>query len=101
MLVLWRTLFIALLLISSSAVAACLQAPERTRACPNKLYRAAQFPGMEQAAVICICVSDFMPLLAEAKSPEEKLAQYRLKQRFKEQLKHDVEPVLEIIRRAR
>lgn len=77
----------------------CLQAPGRTRACPHKLYRAMQLPGMTAPALRCICVTDFAPLLTEPETPEQRLAQLRLKQQLSAHLQHDVEPVLQIIRR--
>lgn len=102
MLMIWRLLLIiSFLFLTNSQAAECLQAPERTRACPHKLYRAVQFPGMAQSEVRCICVADFLPLLTEATTPEQKLSQYRLKQRLTEHLQQDIEPILEIIRRAR
>ncbi|OCW94057.1 hypothetical protein A9165_15090, partial [Alishewanella sp. HH-ZS] len=79
--------------------ASCLQAPGRTRACPHKLYRAMQLPGMTAPALRCICVTDFAPLLTEPETPEQRLAQLRLKQQLSAHLQHDVEPVLQIIRR--
>lgn len=79
--------------------AGCLQAPGRTRACPHKLYRAMQLPGMTAPALRCICVTDFAPLLTEPETPEQRLAQLRLKQQLSAHLQHDVEPVLQIIRR--
>lgn len=85
----------------ASDPAACIKAATRTSACPHQIYRAVQLPNMEKAALRCICVTDFLPLLTEPENAEQRLAQLRLKQQFKAQLQHDVEPLLQIIRRER
>lgn len=85
----------------ASEPAACIKAATRTSACPHQIYRAVQLPNMEKAALRCICVTDFLPLLIEPENAEQRLAQLRLKQEFKAQLQHDVEPLLQIIRRER
>lgn len=88
-------------LFSGAVVASCLQMAERSAPCPNQIYRAMQLPGMEKPALRCICVTDFLPLLEDAETPEQRLAQLRLKQRLKAELAHDIEPVLQILRRER
>ena len=80
--------------------AICLQAPERVKACPHKLYRAVQLAGMSKPALTCICVTDFALLLATPADATERLAQFRRKQQLTEHLQQDVEPILEILRRA-
>lgn len=79
----------------------CIKAASRISACPHQLFRAMQLPDMEQSAVRCICVTDFLPLLAEPENAEQRLAQLRLRQQFQAQLQHDVEPILQILRRER
>lgn len=88
-------------LFSGAVFASCLQMAERSAPCPNQIYRAMQLPGMEKPALRCICVTDFLPLLEDAETPEQRLAQLRLKQRLKAELEHDIEPVLQILRRER
>lgn len=98
--------FVALLLCGlcslqvKASTADCLQAPERVKACPHKLYRAVQLAGMSKPALTCICVTDFAPLLATPADATERLAQFRRKQQLTEHLQQDVEPILDILRRA-
>jgi len=80
---------------------ACIQAANRTKACPHQLYRAMQLPGMTQPALRCICVTDFATLLNEPVTPEQRLAQLRLKQQFTQELQYDIEPILDILKRER
>lgn len=86
-------------IFSGAVFASCLQTAARSTPCPNQIYRAMQLPGMEKPALRCICVTDFLPLLEDAQTPEQSLAQLRLKQRLKTELQHDIEPVLQILRR--
>lgn len=81
-------------------IATCIQAPERVKACPHKLYRAVQLAGMSKPALTCICVTDFAPLLATPEDATERLAQFRRKQQLTEHLQQDVDPILEILRRV-
>jgi len=102
-----RLLFIFLsLTLSSNIVLAseatgCIKAASRTSPCPNQIYRAMQLPGMDKPALRCICVTDFSLLLQEPQTPEQRLAQLRLRQQFKTELQHDIEPILQILRRER
>ncbi|GGW54115.1 hypothetical protein [Alishewanella tabrizica] len=98
-------IFMTLILSTPAAIArdnvACIQAENRTKACPHQLYRAMQLPGMTQPALRCICVTDFASLLKAPTSPEQRLEQLRLKQQFTQQLQHDIEPILEVLKRER
>ncbi|GHG77992.1 hypothetical protein GCM10010919_34010 [Alishewanella longhuensis] len=86
---------------TASDNATCIKAASRTSACPHQIYRAVQLPNMEKPALRCICITDFLPLLSEPENAEQRLAQHRLKQQFKAELQHDVEPLLQVIRRER
>lgn len=85
----------------ANTAAACIKAENRTSPCPHQIYRAVQLPNMERPELRCICVTDFLPLLTEPENAEQRLAQLRLKQQFRAQLQHDIEPLLQIIRRER
>lgn len=94
-------LFSLLLPLTLAAEPACLQAANRVKACPHKLYRAAQLPDMPKTAILCICVTDFQPLLQPASSGAERLQQHRYRQQLQAELGRDIEPILQILRRER
>lgn len=100
LLVLVMFFFTSKLAIANSA-ATCIKAESRTSPCPHQIYRAVQLPNMERPELRCICVTDFLPLLSEPENAEQRLAQLRLKQKLSAQLQHDIEPLLQIIRRDR
>jgi hypothetical protein len=73
-----RTLSALLLLLwvipaSAADSLRCIQNPKRVKACPNLLYRSAQLPDMPTPAVICICATDFAPLLKQPADDAERI----------------------------
>ncbi|WP_333608563.1 hypothetical protein [Arsukibacterium sp.] len=79
----------------------CLQAANRVKACPHKLYRAVQLPDKPKTEILCICVTDFQPLLQPASSGSQRLEQHRYRQQLQAELGRDLEPILQILRRER
>lgn len=94
-----------LLLWSSSAIAAdslaCIQNPDRVKACPNLLYRVAQLPQMEAPAVVCICVSDFAYLLQQPANDTEKVKQNMRRRQMEVIHGEKLRAVMDILQRVK
>ncbi|MBU1308091.1 MAG: hypothetical protein KKE30_00995 [Gammaproteobacteria bacterium] len=96
-------LSVALLLLWVAPVAAdssgCIQAPKRQKACPNLIYRVAQLPAMPAPAMVCICASDFAPLLVTPASDSEKVQQNMLRRQMEVVHGEKLQSVLDILQR--
>ncbi|WP_337840700.1 hypothetical protein [Rheinheimera sp.] len=88
-----------LLLLSTQSLAAeCIQAPNRTEACPNMLYRLGQLPGMEKPAVLCICATDFKKFLTvPADKADAQLLQLK-KMQLESELGQPIDPILAVLK---
>ena len=57
----------------------CVQLPERTRVCPNELYKRSPVDvpplAIKAGEMVCICMADFSALRIEASSQVEKINQ--------------------------
>lgn len=96
-----RILILLLLCACFSAIAAdsCIQVPKRVKACPNVLYRVAQLPGMDKAEVICICASDFSPLLRTPANDAEQIQQNMTRRQYEVLFGDKLPAVLAILQR--
>lgn len=91
-----------LLGLSASTAAAtetCIQQPKRQQACPHLLYRVAQLPGMAAPKLICICVTDFAPLLQPAANETEQIKQNMTQRQLEAHHGEALQTVLAILKR--
>ena len=77
----------------------CIQAPKRQKARPNLLYRVAQLPTMPAPAVICICATDFAPLLTQAVTETEQIQQNMARRQMEVVHGEKLQTVLDILQR--
>lgn len=77
----------------------CIQAPKRTAACPNLLYRVGQLPGMEKPAMLCICATDFTPLLTTPDDESAQIRQRMTRRQLEAELGIPLEPILRLLSR--
>ena len=77
----------------------CIQAPKRQKACPNLLYRVAQLPTMPTPTVICICATDFAPLLTQPVTEAEKVQQNMARRQMEVVHGEKLQSVLDILQR--
>ena len=77
----------------------CIQAPKRVNACPNLLYRVAQLPSMSKPGVICICATDFVSLLQQAKTDAERVQQNMTRRQLEVVYGENLQIVLDILQR--
>ena len=50
----------------------CLQAPARTKACPNLVYRSVKDRASSKNKLFCFCKTDFVRIFNDRASPTEK-----------------------------
>ncbi|WP_166838628.1 hypothetical protein [Rheinheimera pleomorphica] len=77
----------------------CIQDAKRQQACPHLLYRAAQLPGMTAAAVVCICVTDFAPLLQAPATETARIQQNMAKRQLEAQHGEKLQSILDMLNR--
>ena len=77
----------------------CIQNPNRVKACPNLLYRVAQLPQMSAPAVVCICATDFAPLLQQPGDDTEKVKQNMTRRQMEVIHGEKLQAVLDILQR--
>ncbi len=98
-----RLAALLLLIWLSPATAAnslgCIQNPKRTAACPNLLYRVAQLPAMPAPAVVCICATDFAPLLQQPLTDSDKVRQNMARRQLEAIHGEKLQTVLDILQR--
>ena len=65
--------------VSAKVPGECLQLPERTRVCPNELYKRSPVDvpplAIKEGEMVCICMADFVALRIEASTQIEKINQ--------------------------
>ena len=77
----------------------CIQAPERVKACPHLLYRVAQLPAMAEPGLICICATDFSPLLQQARTDADRIQQNMTRRQMQVIYGDKLDTVLKILQR--
>ncbi len=87
--------------VPAQASTGCIQDPKRQKACPHLLYRAAQLPGATSNSLLCICVTDFAPLLAPAKSEAEQIRQNMTRRQLEAQHGDKLQTVLDMLQQRR
>ena len=98
-----KLLVVTLLLLGVEVTAAdnlqCIQQPKRVNACPHLLYRSAQLPDMAKTDVICICVADFYPLLAQPQTEAEQIQYNMTRRQYAVTFGAKLQSVLDILQR--
>ena len=94
-------LLLGLIPAKATASPACLAHPQRQQACPNLLYRVAQLPDMTAPALICICVTDFAPLLQQPADDAGRIRQTLLEQQLQARYGQTLPIIMEILTRQR
>lgn len=96
-------LFLLTSLITAPAQAntVCIQDPQRKKACPHLLYRAAQLPGATSNSLMCICVTDFAPLLTPAENDVEQISQNMTRRQLEALHGDKLQTVLDMLQQRR
>ncbi len=89
---------IAAFTLSASALADCIQSPERTLACPHQIYRLGQLENMAKPAMLCICVADFQEFLTVPTDEDEAHKQKLKRLKLEYALGQKIEPILQVLK---
>lgn len=87
--------------VPALASTGCIQDPKRQKACPHLLYRAVQLPGATSNSVLCVCVTDFAPLLTPAKNEAEQISQNMTRRQLEAQHGDKLQTVLDMLQQRR
>ena len=79
----------------------CIQHKNRVKACPHKLYRADKLPSQNKNQLLCICVTDFQPLLLQPGSEQQKIEQNMTRRQYEVEYGDDLPVILAILKRQR
>ncbi|MAD76812.1 MAG: hypothetical protein CML20_18845 [Rheinheimera sp.] len=79
----------------------CIQNKNRFKACPHQLYRADTLPSQNELQLLCICVTDFLPLLQQPGSEQQRIEQNMTRRQYQAQYKEDLPVILAILKRQR
>jgi hypothetical protein len=79
----------------------CIQHKNRVKACPHQLYRADKLPSRNKMQLLCICVTDFKPLLQQTTNEQQKIEQNMLRRQYQVQFGDDLPVILAILRHQR
>lgn len=101
-----RILAVLLLLIGAITAPArantgCIQDQKRQKACPHLLYRAAQLPGATSSSLLCICITDFAPLLAPAENETEQIRQNMARRQLEAQHGEKLQTIVDMLNQRR
>lgn len=77
----------------------CIAHPKRQLACPHLLYRAAQLPDMAKPEIVCICVTDFAPLLTPPRNETEQVQANMTRRQYAVIFGAKLQAVLDILQR--
>ncbi len=79
----------------------CIELKKRVSACPHQLYRADKLPSQNSVTILCICVTDFQPLLIHATGEQQKIEQNMTRRQFEVEFGQDLPTILAILKRQR
>ncbi|MDX1677880.1 hypothetical protein [Arsukibacterium sp.] len=79
----------------------CIQHKKRIKACPHQLYRADKLPSQKELRLICICVTDFQPLLQRPGDEQQRIEQNMLRRQYLAQFGDDLPVILAILQHHR
>jgi hypothetical protein len=79
----------------------CIQAKNRQTACPHQLYRADKLPSQSKVQVLCICFTDFSPLITPVNGEQQQIEQNMSRRQFEAQFGSDLTVILAIVKRQR
>ena len=101
-----RVLAIALILTAVMPAQAdvaqqCIQNKNRIKACPHQLYRADKLPSQNELQMLCICVADFLPLLKQPGSEQQRIEQNMTRRQYQAEYQEDLPVILAILKRQR
>ena len=102
----WRVLGVTLSVAAIMPVQAdvpqqCIQNKNRFKACPHQLYRADILPSQNELQLLCICVTDFLPLLKQPDSEQQKIEQNMTRRQYQAEYQEDLAVILAILKRQR
>ena len=92
---------IGAIIVPVQADTGCIQDPKRQNACPHLLYRAVQLPGATNNSLLCVCVTDFAPLLTPAKNEAEQISQNMARRQLEAQHGDKLQTVLDMLQQRR
>ncbi|WP_372626092.1 hypothetical protein [Arsukibacterium sp.] len=106
MMLAWRVLGVPLVIAGVMPAQAdvpqqCIQNKNRFKACPHQLYRADILPSQNELQLICICVTDFLPLLQQPGSEQQRIEQNMTRRQYQAEYKEDLPVILAILKRQR
>ncbi|GAB3027466.1 hypothetical protein [Bowmanella dokdonensis] len=76
----------------------CIQAPQRSQPCPHLIYKMARLDKDQPRQLLCVCLSDFKPLLQEPQTASERTARQMELRRLSAELGIEESLLLEIVR---
>ncbi|WP_213996998.1 hypothetical protein [Arsukibacterium sp.] len=79
----------------------CIQHKNRVKACPHQLYRADKLPSQPKTQLLCICVTDFQPLLQQPTNEQQKIEQNMTRRQYQVEYGDDLPVILAILQRQR
>lgn len=79
----------------------CIQHKNRVKACPHQLYRADKLPSQNKTQLLCICVTDFQPLLQQPGSEQQKIEQNMTRRQYEVEYGDDLPVILAILQHQR
>jgi len=79
----------------------CIQHKKRVKACPHQLYRADKLPSHNKVQLLCICVTDFQPLLKKPASEQQQIEQNMTRRQFEVEYGDDLPAILTILQHRR
>lgn len=94
-------LFTAVSPVQAAVSEQCIQHKNRVKACPHQLYRADKLPSHNTTQLLCICVTDFQPLLQQPDNEQQKIEQNMLRRQYQVQFGDDLPVILAILQHQR
>lgn len=93
--------FAGLVPVQAAVPEQCIQHKNRVKACPHLLYRVDKLPSQSNGQMICICVTDFSPLLLQPANEQQKIEQNMTRRQFEAEFGADLAVILAILQRQR
>lgn len=94
-------LFTAVSLAQAAVPEQCIQHKNRVKACPHLLYRADKLPSHDKTQLLCICITDFQPLLKQPGNEQQKIEQNMTRRQYEVQYGKDLPVILAILQHQR
>ncbi|MBV2129655.1 hypothetical protein [Arsukibacterium indicum] len=94
-------IFTLIIPVQAAVPQQCIQQKNRVKACPHLLYRADKLPSHNTTQLLCICVTDFQPLLYQPDNEQQKIEQNMTRRQFEAEYGDDLAVILAILRHQR